>query len=209
MGVLRWLDRIDPEKWAAVIELLEKERPLTEQAAATFLRHFGRSVNDDENMIDFEDEDRGAILNRVLEAAVSEETWYLDKALSRGFEEIHKFLPIFLVLNKIIDFEGMKVAAPDWCSSSSGSGLYGCLTPAVSQSCWEVITRYDTISKVTVELRNVKPSLVSRILGKGNAAVELATRLEDDYFEYHWTMLRTALEKTIASGHYLGLGMSL
>lgn len=212
MGVIRWLDRIDPEKWQEAIRRLETERPLSRATAEQLLRDFGRDA--DENLFfgfeDLEEEPEleQALLNGLLEKAATDQSWELDKSLSHGFERLPSLLPSLAPLRSIIDFSGMDIEVPRWCGPSE-SGLYGCLSPAAYQGCVAAVERFDTAASLAAELRQVQPGFLSKVLGREGAGGALALQLEDDYFSAHWVNLRSAFLETAAKGHFLGLGMSV
>ena len=211
MGVTRWLDRIDPKIWRRAVGRIEDRgfALLEPTSAAAFLRDFGREPDQDilGSLDDADDEyTRSALLNSLLEAAVTEESWDLDKSFNR-FADIAAVLPGGDALLKIIDFQGLDVDMPDSCRISD-SGLYGCCSSQALGECSDLARRFGTPSEVQLELRQRTVGVLGRLLG-GKARINTAIQLMDeDYYANHWRSLCQAVLTATARGHYLGLGMS-
>jgi hypothetical protein len=138
VGVIRWLDRIDPAVWARAVERIDAEGTglLQRAAAEAFLRDFGQTPTEETlgALEESEDESIGpTLLNGLLETAVTEESWELDKSLN-GFAALAPLLPGGSTLNKIIDFKGIDVDAPEACRMIE-SGLYGCCSAGALADC--------------------------------------------------------------------------
>ncbi len=212
MGVLRWLDRIDPDKWTEACERLRSDPPLAPDEASAFLESFGRASNDLllESFEDVEEEPDllASVLNDLLEEAVKEDSWELDKSLSSGFEKLPVLIPALKPLRKIIDFRGIDREPPGSCSALE-SGLFGCISPENLDDCLAGVLRFPTISELTEALRRAPPGFLARAFGRGHRGEEHARQLEDEYYSGHWANLRAAIEDTVQRGHLLGLGMSV
>ncbi len=213
MGVVRWLDRIDPARWTTACQRLTSSPPDTRAAAARFLEELGGD-GDHPLLEDFDDlhEDRDllpSLLNGLLEAAVKEESWELDKSLGHGFQRLPALIPALKPLRKIIDFSGLDHDLPRACIPDESGGLFGCISPENLADCRAGVEQLPTAADVAAALRRVKPGIVSRALGRGDAAADLATHIEDTYFATYWTNLGRALGETARRGHLLGLGMAI
>jgi len=127
MGTLRWLDRIDPAVWEKASQSM-RTPPHSPEQVSEFLAAFGKPT--DEFLVErFGEADdplsRAAVLNGVFEAAVTAESWQLDKSLGpRGLGPLPKLLPALSGLRLIIDFEGIDTNLPEACGSAD-SGLFG------------------------------------------------------------------------------------
>lgn len=212
MGVICWLDRIDPAVWDRACELLVSAPPATAAEAERFLKSFGREP-DPYVLGSFEElrDEPGLqswVLNGLLETATKEQSWELDKSLSHGFEQLPGWLPELAPLRAIIDFSGLGAEPPPSCAPDDGSGLFGCLSPQALADCVSAVDRFPSIGDVVSALRAVRPGAVARLFGAAHRQAALAAKLEDEYFVMHWESLRAALVETSRHGHYLGLGMS-
>ncbi len=213
MGVIRWLDRIDPAKWPTVCQRLTSSPPDSKAAAARFLEEFDRAGNDPlvEGFDDLDEEPDllPSLLNGLLEEAVQEESWDLDKSLSHGFQRLPALIPALKPLRKIIDFSGIDHDLPRACIPPEGDGLFGCISSENLADCLTCVEQLPAVADVAAVLRRVKPGLVARAPGRGDAAADLAARIEDDYFATYWSNLGRALAETTRRGHLLGLGMAI
>ncbi len=212
MGVIRWLDRIDPARWSAVCQRLTSSPPDSKATAAEFLRSFDR--NDDDLLEGFDDLQEEpdllpSLLNGLLEVAVKEESWELDKSLSHGFQRLPALLPALKPLRKIIDFRGIDNDLPRACGPDESGGLFGCISSENLADCVVGMEDFPTVADVTSTLRRVKSGIVARALGRGGGPADLAARFQDEYFATYWTNLRQALAETTRHGHLLGLGMTI
>jgi hypothetical protein len=211
MGVIRWLDRIDPRIWDAAVERVarEGEALLETGAAREFLLAFGREPSPEllDTLADAEDESiRPTLLNNLLETAVREQEWYLDKALNQ-LELVSRALPGGEVLLDIIDFRGIDVEPPRDAGAIEG-GLFGCLSPKRLERSASLIRDLAGVEEVAAAIRARKPGLLAR-LGGGSARAEAAAAvLCDEYHSQYWSELREAVLTTFGLRHYLGLGMS-
>ena len=145
MGVVRWLDRIDPVVWErAATQVAAEGAGLLERAtAAAFLRDFGREPTDDDlgALDDADDESlHPTLLNGLLERAVTEVSWELDKSLD-AFAAVAAALPGGRALSSIIDFKGLDVKVPEACAMIE-SGLYGCCSAAALTDCLRLVRRW-------------------------------------------------------------------
>lgn len=212
MGVIRWLNRVDPEAWARACDLLTAEPPKSPAAAESFLRQFGRQASE-HLILEFEDLEeepglRSSLLNGLLEEATKVETWELDKSLSHGLERVPRWIPALAPLRKIIDFKGIDREVPRQCEPEDGSGLFGCITSAGLSDCVAASRSFETIEHVVAALRETKPSFVASLFGHKDQLASLSANLDNDYFASHWLGLRAAILETSSKGHDLGLGMS-
>jgi hypothetical protein len=211
MGILRWLDRIDPVAWEKASRSMSTP-PRSPEQLSKFLAAFGKPA--DQSILErFQEADdplvRMAVLNNAFESAITAESWPLDKALGqRGLGPLPKLLPALSALRLIIDFEGIDTHLPEACGSVD-SGLFGCLSPQPTQACARAIAAFQSIGAVCEALKNAKPSLVRRLFGGGSQMAALAAELDNDYFRDHWNSLRAAIGETASRGHLLGLGMSM
>lgn len=213
MGVIRWLTRIDPQVWGRACERLASAPPSDAAEAENFLRAFGREfepyvVASFDDLAD-DPSIHSTLLNGLLETAVKEESWELDKSLSHGLEQLPGSLESLASLKKIIDFKGIDVEVPKTCTPDDGSGLFGCLSPQALTDCVGGVGRYQTSADVAAELRTVRPGTLARFFGGRQRLSALASKLEEEYFAEHWKSLRTAILETHRQSHYLGLGMSI
>ncbi len=213
MGVLRWLDRIDPASWSAACAQLTSSPPQTRATAGEFLEQFDRvsdvALLDGFDELQEEPDLLPSLLNGLLEEAVEEESWDLDKSLSHGFQRLPALIPDLRPLRKIIDFSGIDHELPGVCCPDESGGLLGCISSENLADCVAGVERLPTVADVASELRRFKPGIVARTLGRGDEASKLAARIEDDYFATHWTHLARALAETTRRGHLLGLGMAI
>lgn len=145
MGVVRWLDRIDPAVWERATTQVAAEGPgLLERA--TPRRSFATSAESrrttDLAALDGADDEslHPTLLNGLLERAVTEVNWELDKSLT-AFASVAVALPGGRALSSIIDFNGIDVKVPDACAMIE-SGLYGCCSAAALTDCLRVIRRF-------------------------------------------------------------------
>jgi hypothetical protein len=211
VGVRRWLDRIDPAVWSRAVRRIDQDGPnlLERPAAQAFLREFGKEPSADAlaALDDAEDERlHPTLLNGLLEAAVTEESWDLDKSLDE-FAILAALLPGGRALERVIHFKAIDVAVPESCRTSD-TGLYGCCTSGAYIECATLTQPFASSADVEAALRQRVPSALDRILGRHrrvDAAIEL---VEQSYYAEHWRTLAQALAATSARGHYLGLGMS-
>lgn len=213
MGVIRWLDRIDPAKWSAACQRLTSAPPDSKASAARFLEEFAWDGNplllerfDD---LDEEPDLLPSLLNELLEEVVKEETWELDKSLGHGLERLPALIPALEPLRKIIDFKGIDHEPPQACGPDEGGGLFGCISPKNLADCLACMEPMPTVADVATVLRQAKPGIMARVLGRSDAPIELAAQIETEYFETYWTNLHQALVETTRRGHLLGLGMSI
>lgn len=212
MGVIRWLNRIDPDVWVRACGALVTVPPETADAAERFLRQFNREASDllIQSFEDLEEEPGlgPSLRNSLLEEATRESSWELDKALSHGLEQVPRLLPALSPLEKIIDFRGIDREVPKGCAPEEGSGLFGCITSAGLADCVAAVGDVKSIQDLVSRLRDTRPGVLANLLGRHRQAAALASKLENDYFAAHWAHLRTAIVETSSKGHYLGLGMS-
>jgi hypothetical protein len=208
MGVLRWLDRIDPLKLEEAARRLVAA-PRSRRDVVAFLAAFGRQATDAfleafEEQIDGPDPRR--VLNQLLERAVTEQSWDLEKSLG-GFQQVADHLPALKPLRLIVDFQGLDVGLPAACDGVD-TGLFGCLSTAAVRRCAEALTPFPSVKEVCVALRQARTPLARRLFGTRAEATVLASKLDDGYFDHHWKVLRAAVDETLARRHYLGLGMN-
>jgi hypothetical protein len=211
LGVIRWLDRIEPRKWDAAVERIarEGEALLAPDAASAFLRAFGREPKPDliDSLSDAEDESiRPTLLNNLLEAAVGEQEWYLDKSLNQ-LEAVARALPDGHALLDIIDFRGIDVEPPHEIGSIEG-GLFGCISPQRLERSAAVLRNLPGLQEVAEAVRTQKVSLFARLGGATRRREAALSVLRDDHHSQYWSALREAVLTTHDSRHYLGLGMS-
>jgi hypothetical protein len=111
MGVIRWVDRIDPSLWdraSTRVETLGTDL-LERRVAIAFLKEFGRTPSADSVVSTLGDDDPDPeLLNGLFEEAVTEETWELDKSLEE-LKNVAPLLPGGSAFLKIIDFKGIDV----------------------------------------------------------------------------------------------------
>lgn len=211
MGVIRWLDRIDPRRWEEACERLASAPPSNVDEATEYLAAFGMALSESisSSFADVEEEPEilPSVLNGLLEEAVKEESWELDKSLSHGFERLPNLIPELKPLNMIIDFHDIDVDVPSVCAPSD-SGLFGCLSPNRLDVCAAALRQFASLADVRAALRSRRPSILQRALGRLISGHELATKLEDQYFESNWAELVRAVNNAHSHHHYLGLGMS-
>lgn len=212
MGVVRWLNRIDPEVWARACEALFAAPPTTPDDATRFLRQFDREGSDFliRSFADLAEEPGlgPSLRNALLEEATQESSWELDKSLSHGLEQLPRLLPELGPLRKIVDFKGIDREVPNACAPDDGSGLFGCISSAALADCVAAVGDVESIQVLVSKLRDVRPGVLASLFGRQRKAAMLAAKLEDDYFATHWTNLRAAVVETSSRGHLLGLGMS-
>jgi hypothetical protein len=132
MGVIRWLNRIDPDVWVRACEALVAAPPQTPDEAERFLRQFNRQASEFliESFEDLAEEPSlgPSLRNSLLEEATKETSWELDKSLSHGLEQVPRWLPALSPLRKIVDFKGIDRDVPNQCAPDDGSGLFGCIS---------------------------------------------------------------------------------
>jgi len=211
MGVTRWLDRIDPAVWARAVRRIDQvgAKLLERRSAEAFLREFGREPSADVlAALDDADDERlqSTLLNGLLEAAATEETWDLDKSLD-GFTILTTLLPGGRALEQIIHFKGIDVAVPGSCRTSD-TGLYGCYSAVAYTECATLAQRLPSPADVEAALQQRSPSVFDRILGRSRRVEAAVQLVRQSYYAEHWRTLCRGLAVTSARGHYLGLGMS-
>lgn len=212
MGVIRWLDRIDPVKWNKACVRLVDDPPGDRASAEEFLSSFNRGLNEyilaEYDMLGEYADHIQLVHNKLLEEATSEERWELDKSLSHGIEEIPVWLPELRCFRKIFDFHGMDVLPPQSCGSTD-CGLFGCISSGNLADCVTVMERYPSLKVVRDALRQIKPGILTRLSGRGSKPVDLANRIEDEYFTECYADFCASIRRTVEKAHYLGLGMSV
>jgi len=212
MGVIRWLNRIDPEVWVRACEALVVALPKTPDDAERFLRQFNREASEFlvQSFEDLEEEPSlgPSLRNSLLEEATKESSWELDKSLSHGLEQVPRLLPALAPLNKIIDFRGIDRDVPKECAPEEGSGLFGCISSAGLSECVAAVSDVESIQDLVARLRDTRPGVLAGLFGRRRQAASLSSKLENDYFAAHWANLRAAIVETSSKGHHLGLGMS-
>lgn len=212
MGVLRWLDRIDPETWSAVCERIIASPPSSTKAAEEFLKSFGRKGSDSlvESFGNLQEEPDllSSLLNSLLEEAVTEETWDLDKSLSQGFEKIPTLISALSPLGKIIDFRGIDHRLPAGCEPEDGCGLFGCISSESLAGCLPGMARFATVAEIAAALQEGEVGVIGRMFGRGRKTGKLAEQIQSEYLARHWIHLQTAVTETTRRGQLLGLGMS-
>ena len=209
-GVTRWLDRIDPEKWAQACQWLTDNALQTHDEVLWFVGAFDRQptasflvANDD----DYEDPERLArIRAQAFELAVTEERWDLDVAF-RLLAEVPKWIAELAPLGCVADGRGMDVELPARLRALD-TGLRGCLSPTAQRACAQTLEHFPAIGEVRAALERVQPGPWSRLRGKRPAAALVAQRLEADGCEKMWSNLVAAFRETGKHGHYLGLGVA-
>jgi hypothetical protein len=208
MGVIRWLDRIDPSVWDRASKRVEALGTdlLDRRAAIAFLEEFGRTPSADTVSALDDDDTDPALLNTLLEQAVTEETWELDKSLEE-LKGVARFLPGGNAFLKIIDFNGIDVEPPQICLATEG-GLFGCCSSASLIDCASVAQQFATSSNVAAALRHWSPGFVGQLLGRGALAKRALETIGNDYYSDHWQTLCRAVLVTTSQGHHLGLGLS-
>src|SRR5688572_12512302 len=211
MGVTRWLDRIDPAVWERAVRRIDQDgaKLLEKTSAEAFLREFGRELSADVlAALDDADDERlqSTLLNGLLEAAVTEESWDLDKSLD-GFTILTGLLPGGPALEQIIRFKGIDVAVPESCRTSD-TGLYGCYSPVAYTECATLAQRLPSPADVEAALRQRSPSVFDRILGRSGRVDAAIHVINQGYYADHWRTRCQAFAVTTARGHYLVLGMS-
>lgn len=211
MGVLRWLDRIDPGRWERACAQIGAEgtRFLDLPAATSFLEELGVTTSDGLQILlaDLEDEEddddvRGNFLGQLLEAAVTEQTWFLGKSMPE-LEEIASALRGGEVLRGIVHFEAMDLPSPEACRSSDLS-FYGCIPSARLAPIAAFLEPLGTREELEAALSSPPSLLLPADLAPSR---ERALELLPHYFE-EWIQLRDAVLTTHARRHHLGLGQS-
>jgi hypothetical protein len=210
MGVIRWVDRIDPSVWDRASKRMEALGTdlLERRVAIAFLEEFGRTPSEDSvvsTLSDDDDPDPG-LLNGLFEEAVTEESWDLDKSLEE-LKGVARFLPGGSAFLKIIDFKGLDVEPPQICGPTE-YGLFGCCSSANLADCASVAQRFAAPSDVAAALREWSPGLVGQLLGRGALAKKALQTISSDYYSGHWQTLCRAVLVTTSRGHHLGLGLS-
>jgi len=212
MGVVRWLNRIDPDVWVRACESLVAAPPETSDDAQKFLSQFNRVASEFlvQSFEDLEEEPSlaPALRNSLLEEATKESSWELDKSLSHGLEQIPRWIPTLAPLRKIIDFKGIDREVPEECGPEDGSGIFGCISSAGLADCAAAVGEFASIQDLTSKLRDTKPGFVAGLFGQNRHMASLSSKLENEYFAAHWANLRSAILETSKKGHHLGLGMS-
>lgn len=211
MGVIRWLVSVDPSTWNRAVRRMESGGMdlLDRSAAERFLSDFGRDL--DEQLLDGLDEAddealRSEALNSLLEAAVTDREWTLDKSLDR-LATVVRALPDTKPLLKIIEFNGIDADLPEVCRLI-GSGLYGCCTPENMKDCLAVAQRYPTAKEVSEALSSSPRGVLSRFFGSTEKAEAARALITEDYYSEQWMTLTEAIRKTVGRQKMLGLGMS-
>lgn len=209
MGVTRWLDRIEPERWSDACRLCTENPPETASEAEDFLSHFGVTM-DQELGADFDssadDEEMRAIArSQLFEKAVTVESWYLDKAL-RSLESVLRLLPgTRVVVKQIVDFGGLDMDLPDCCSVEGG--FYGACSSDSIKASAEALSRFQELKSIRVLMDQQPAGVFSAFSRTHSKAAEAYTILEDEYILSAWKDLGTAVITCADGGHHLGLGM--
>ena len=213
MGVIHWLDRIDPSVWDRASRRVESLGTdlLDRRAAVAFLEEFGKTPSEHSvvsSLDDGSDEDEPdpALLNGLFEEAVTEESWELDKS-PEGLGRVARLLPGGDALVRILEFEGLDVELPEICRPSD-AGLFGCFSSARLADAASVARGFAAPADVAAAVRAWSPGLVGRLLGRGTRAKKALETIADDYYAGHWQTLCRAVLATSSRGHYLGFGLS-
>jgi hypothetical protein len=210
MGVIRWLDRIDPKKWDAASRLIADFPPSNEDEATKFLARFDKKIDND-LLAEFKErdaeDDPSFLLNEIFEKAVTVESWDFDKKFSHGLERILGLLPNGrIVVKRIVDFGGLDRSLPTACFCDSG--LYGACSLDTMRECAEVLAPISDLARIH-DLTRQRPKGFFAFLDRSQInAIKALRLLEDDYLRSGWQDLCTAVHTCVTNGEYLGLGMS-
>jgi hypothetical protein len=210
MGVIRWLNRIDPKVWEEACAVIIASPPGSATKARQFLERFHREPESsfDTAYDDFDDlEQRPYLLNGLLECAVTEESWDMDKALSHGLDTVLKSLPGGKIVDQnLIGFAGMKLELPDVCNAVDG-GFYGAIDKDEVMKFLPVASQFRRLEYID-EVAQIPVGKFLGVFPRTNKAKKARPILNDEYFWEIWQDLCTAVETTCEKGHHLGLGMS-
>lgn len=207
MGAKRWLERIDPNKWARACQWLAENPPRTHDEVLWFVGAFDRQPStsfllaiDD----DYDDPERLAyIRGTALELAVTEMRWNFDASF-RLFTQIPRWLAELGPLRLVTELKEIDVEVPATLGALSGS--FGCVSPAGQRSCAQALGRFPTLGAVRAALERVPRGRLFRLRHKPSPAATLARLLCTEPYERMWSDLVTAFRETGKHGHYLGLG---
>jgi hypothetical protein len=210
MGVTRWLDRIEPQRWTDACGVLAERPPTNAVEAADFLDRFGVSMDDqlasDCELLSSDGEDHGVVLSDLLEKVVTSESWYLGKAL-QPLEPVLKALPgTRVVIKQIIDFGGLDLEPPDCCSPDSC--FYGACSSEAIRASAEALSRFQEIADILAVMNQCPKGLFAAFSKTTSRAKQAHEALQDENLWCDWKELGIAVITCVESGHHLGLGMS-
>lgn len=200
MGAVRWLNRINPSRYNQVCAALTGKYIQDPEDIEQILSGLGTPVDEEylEQMEYWFDEDspesQSHILYSMLERAIIEESWELDKALDTGLDTVFRVLPGMSSLLKLVDFKGVDVPEP------------GFLEPEVDlvMAIWSSQALTDLLSPIHhYATQEVLAGLTEPHYQK---AIQL---FQSDYYWGHWLSLRDAVLTTSGQHHYLGMGISV
>lgn len=212
MGVVRWLSRIEPDAWDLACRLVaDASLDLIEVSAATeFLMQFDKRLTD-ELLLSIEsaedNQSRAAVLSQLFEVAVTDNEWYMDKALD-NLADVVGLLPETMPILKIIDFSGLDRELPKNCQVDDG-GLLGCCSLESMRACLDVVNRYPEPQVLIDALRSAPQTFVKRLTGRARSCENAAILMSDDYYAESWRSLVEAVRSTTGEGKLLGLGISI
>lgn len=211
MGVIRWFDRIDPERWSLASRLMCESPPTTSAEADAFLSHFDiESPGEGNDGFEDAEDEEGLVSarNELFEKAVTIQTWEVDKAFSCGLEEVLNLLPDgHIVGYVIVGFAGMDLDVPQSCNSLTG--LYGACSPEsirLPAGALKPIAELDSIRAIAERQVTGWKSIFDKRQKRAKDALKILEG--DDYISKAWKEFTTAVEVCVSNDDYLGLGMS-
>ena len=214
MGVIRWLDRIDPARFGQAVEVISATTVGNLSDVESLCEQLGISADEDtldsfRDALDDGDETLMSIsLNGLIETFAAVQTWELDKSLDRGLNRLFNAVPDLRSLADIVDLKGADVDLPA-CVRNSDSGLFVVWSRAALQPVVFALKQYQDLDSLKQAVEKRSYTFFERLLGKPKKISEaVRSTTSDDYFATHWANMREAILETDRAGHYLGMGMS-
>ena len=200
MGIVRWVNRIEPARYEQVCAILTGKDVRNIDDVKQILTVLETPVDEEylEQLEYWFDEDssesQSHILFSILERAIIEESWELDKALDSGLDTVFRVLPGMSSLVKLVDFKGIDVPEP------------GFLEPEV-----DLVMAIWSSQALTDLLPPIHHYATQEVLaGLTEPQYQKAVQVfRSDYYWGHWFSLRDAVLTTSGQHHYLGMGISV
>ncbi|HNB74234.1 MAG TPA: hypothetical protein PLS70_24155 [Acidobacteriota bacterium] len=200
MGIVRWVNRIEPARYEQVCAILTGKDVRNIDDVKQILTVLETPVDEEylEQLEYWFDEDssesQSHILFSILERAIIEESWELDKALDSGLDTVFRVLPGMSSLVKLVDFKGIDVPEP------------GFLEPEV-----DLVMAIWSSQALTDLLPPIHHYATQEVLaGLTEPQYQKAVQVfRSDYYWGHWLSLRDAVLTTSGQHHYLGMGISV
>ncbi len=214
MGVIRWLDRIDPARFKKAVDAIAYTTVAGLPDVTSLYERLDAPPDQEvldqstEALDESDDLLMALAFNCLLERYATVQEWDLDKALSRGLLSFIEALPDLKSLSDMADFKGADVDVPDQARAVD-SGLFVVWSPEALQPAASALARYEDLNSLRQAVRIRSYSLLERLLRKPKRHLRnVSSRVSEEYYSTHWRSLREAVLETARTRHYLGMGMS-